>query len=43
LYEEEAYVFEKAPDNLADVDKQKVRIIVQTISAFTHNFKMLFK
>ena len=42
IYEKEAHVFEKAPDTQADVEKQKVRIIVQTISAFTHYFKALF-
>lgn len=43
IYENNAVVWEKAPDNSSDVEKQKVRIIVQTISAFTHYFKVLFK
>lgn len=43
IYEEEAFVWEKAPDSKADVEKQKVRIIVQTIWAFTHYFWVLFK
>lgn len=42
IYEKEAFVFEKAPDTAEDVEKQKVRIIVQTFSAFTHYFKTLF-
>lgn len=43
IYENNAKVWEKAPDNASDVEKQKVRIIVQTISAFTHYFSVLFK
>jgi len=43
IYETEAFVYEKAPDTASDVEKQKVRIIVQTMSAFTHYFSMLFK
>lgn len=42
IYENNAKVWEKAPDNSADVEKQKVRIIVQTLSAFTHYFSVLF-
>lgn len=42
IYESEASVYEKAPDTPWDVEKQKVRIIVQTISAFTHYFRALF-
>lgn len=42
LYEPNATVWEKAPDTADDLEKQKLRIIVQTISAFTHNYKNLF-
>jgi len=42
IYEPEAMVWEKAPDTANDIEKQKVRIIVQTISAFTHYFSVLF-
>ena len=41
IYEDSAKVWEKAPDNKSDVEKQKVRIIVQTISAFRHYFSVL--
>lgn len=43
IYESEAFVWEIAPDNASDIEKQKVRIIVQTISAFTHYFSVLFQ
>lgn len=43
IYEPGAEVWEKAPDNAKDLEKQKVRIIVQTISAFTHYYGILFQ
>lgn len=42
IYEPQAHVWEKAPDSISDIEKQKVRIIVQTLSAFTHYFQVLF-
>lgn len=42
IYEPDAVVWEKAPDTAHDIEKQKTRIIVQTISAFTHYFWVLF-
>jgi len=42
IYEPNAVVWEKAPDVAGDIEKQKVRIIVQTFSAFTHYFSVLF-
>jgi len=42
IYEPKAVVWEKAPDTADDIEKQKTRIIVQTISAFSHYFSTLF-
>lgn len=42
IYEDEAFVFEKAPDTKQDVFTQKSRIIVQTISALVHHPMIFF-
>jgi cellulose synthase/poly-beta-1,6-N-acetylglucosamine synthase-like glycosyltransferase len=41
IYEPNAKVWETAPDTASDIEKQKTRIIVQTLSAFTHYYKVL--
>ena len=41
IYEPSAKVWETAPDTPSDIEKQKTRIIVQTLSAFTHYYKAL--
>lgn len=43
LYEKDSYVYEKAPDIAQDVEKQKTRIIVQTITSVLLNIKLIFK
>lgn len=42
LYEKDAFVYEKAPDVAQDVEKQKTRIIVQTITSVLLNMKLIF-
>lgn len=42
IYEKDAFVYEKAPDVAQDVEKQKTRIIVQTITSIILNIRMIF-
>lgn len=43
LYEKDAFVYEKAPDVAQDVEKQKTRIIVQTITSILLNMRLILK